>query len=84
MTSWTKSFRGKRWLLGCLCCCAVTVTTDNQVEFQCPNLDKGTQRVGACGCTMVTIYTNTSKGPIDQASELVNALRAERLMKEAE
>jgi hypothetical protein len=25
-------------------------------------------------------YTNVSKGPIDQASGLVNALRAERLM----
>jgi hypothetical protein len=34
--------------------------------------------IGACGRTLVTIYTNMSKGPNVQANELVNALRAER------
>jgi hypothetical protein len=78
VTSWATPIRGKRWLRGCLCGCAVTVTTDRQVKFQCPNLDKGTQRGGACGCTMELIYTNVSKGPIDQASEQVYTLRAEK------
>jgi hypothetical protein len=47
-------------------------------KHNCPNLDKGTQWGGACGRTKYLIYTNTSEGPIDQASELVDALRAER------
>jgi hypothetical protein len=34
--------------------------------------------VGACGRTLVSIYTKASEGPNVQASGLVNALRAER------
>jgi hypothetical protein len=43
VTSWAGPFQGKWWLRGFLCCCAVTVDTNSKVEFQCPNLDKGTQ-----------------------------------------
>jgi hypothetical protein len=39
---------------------------------------KALKGFGACGRTLVIIYTNASKGPNVQASELVNALRAER------
>jgi hypothetical protein len=55
----------------------ITIKKDCK-RHTCPNLDKGTQWGGACDCTRYLIYTNMSKGPIDQASELVNALRAER------
>jgi hypothetical protein len=39
VTSWAGPFRGKWWLRGCLCGCAITVTTDSKVEFQCPKLE---------------------------------------------
>jgi hypothetical protein len=45
---------------------------------------KGLRGSGACGRTVNTIYTNASRGPIDQTSEPVNALRAEKLMTKAE
>jgi hypothetical protein len=45
---------------------------------------KGLKGDGACGCTVETIYTNVSEGPIDQASEQVYALRAEKLIDKAE
>jgi hypothetical protein len=54
---------------------------------QCPSVltwTKGLKGDGACGRTAEAIYTNASKGPIDQASEQVYALRAERLIDKAE
>jgi hypothetical protein len=80
MTSWTESFRGKRWLLDFLCCCAVTVSTDRQVEFQCPNLDKGTQE----WCLRPYKLSNTIlmrvRVLLTKLVKSVDALRAERLI----
>jgi hypothetical protein len=55
-----------------------------QSKHQCPNLDNGTQWWRLRPYKAIYSYTNRSKGPIDQASGWVYALRAEKLMDEAE
>jgi hypothetical protein len=69
---------GLSLLSGCNCNVPTVKSNSNVLTWT-----KGLNGGGACGRTVEAIYTNASKGPIDQASEQVNALRAEKLMDKA-
>jgi hypothetical protein len=63
--------------LSLLSCCNGNVPTEKS-NSNVLTWTKALKGDGACGRTLITIYTNASEGPNVQASELVNALRAER------
>jgi hypothetical protein len=50
------------------------------LDWYCPNLDKGSRGWHLQLYTGNNVILLVSEGPIDQANELVNALRAEKLL----